>query len=64
MDIKEVLLEWFINFWLKSSAMHTNKFAGCGIKNENMSNKDLPKELHKLIIRKFKKRKVYSSVYI
>ena len=30
------------------------------IKNESMSNKKLPEEFHKLIIRKFKKRKVHS----
>ena len=29
--------------------------------NENMSNKELAEELHKLIIRKYKKRKVQSS---
>ena len=40
------------------------KTSGSGIKNENISNKELPEELHKLIIRiirKFKKRKVHSS---
>ena len=37
-----------------------NKFAGSGIKNENISNKELAEELHKPIIRKFKKRKVHS----
>ena len=31
------------------------------VKNENMSNKELAEELHKPIIRKFKKRKVHSS---
>ena len=31
------------------------------IKNENVSNKELVEELHKPIIRKFKKRKVQSS---
>ena len=31
------------------------------IKNENMSNKELVKELHKPIIIKFKKRKVHSG---
>ena len=30
------------------------------IKNENISNKDLAKELHKVFIRKFNKRKVHS----
>ena len=31
------------------------------ITNEIISNKELAEELHKLIIRKFRKRKVYSS---
>ena len=35
-------------------------FAGCGIKNENISNKALAEEFHKPIIRKFKKGKVQS----
>ena len=34
-----------------------NKFAGSGIKNESISNKELAEELHKPIIRKFKKEK-------
>ena len=38
-----------------------NKFGGSGMKNENMSNKVLAEELHKPIIRKFKKRKVRLS---
>ena len=45
----------------KTSGTRANKFAGCGVKNENMSKKEMASELHKLIIRKFKKRKVYSS---
>ena len=36
------------------------KTSGSVIKNENISNKELPEELHKPIIGKFKKRKVYS----
>ena len=36
------------------------KFSGSGIKNENISNKQLAEELHKPIIRKFNKRKVHS----
>ena len=39
------------------SAMFANKSA---IKNENISNKELAEELHKPIIRKFNKRKVFS----
>ena len=37
------------------------KTIGSGIKNENMSDQQLP-ELHKQIIRKFEKRKVHSPV--
>ena len=36
------------------------KTSGSGIKNENISNKELAEELQKRIIRKFKKRKVNS----
>ena len=37
------------------------KSKGSGIKNEIKENQQLANELHKLIIRKCKKRKVYSS---
>ena len=37
------------------------KSKGAGIKNEIKKNQQLANELHKPIIRKFKKRKVYSS---
>ena len=53
MGIKELFLKWFINFLIK-------KTSGSVIKNENISDKELPEELHKPIIGKFKKRKVYS----
>ena len=36
------------------------KSSGSGIKNENISNKELAEELHKPIIRIFNKRKVNS----
>ena len=36
------------------------KTSGSGIKNENILNKELAEELHKPIIRKFKKRKIQS----
>ena len=36
------------------------KTSGSGIKNENISNKESVEELHKLIIRRFNKRKVRS----
>ena len=38
------------------------KTSGGTIKNNIKSNKELAEELHKPIIRKFEKRKVYSSV--
>ena len=53
MDIKEVLLQWFINFSIKETS-------GSGIKNENMSDQQLAGELHEPIIGKFEKRKVQS----
>ena len=37
------------------------KSKGSGINNEMKQNQQLPEELHKPIIRKFKKRKVYSA---
>ena len=36
------------------------KASGSGIKNENISNKELGEEIHKPIVRKFNKRKVQS----
>ena len=35
------------------------KTSGSGIKNENISNKELAEELHKPIIKKFKERKLH-----
>ena len=37
------------------------KTAGGAVKNENMSDQQLAEKLHKPIIIKFKKRKLYSS---
>ena len=37
------------------------KTSGSGIKNKNISNRELAEELHKPIIRKFNKRKLHSS---
>ena len=58
MGIKEDLLLWFTNFFDKKST-------GSGIDNNNNNeikqNLQLAEELHKPIIRKFKKRKVYSG---
>ena len=52
-DIKKVLLRWFINSLIK-------KTYGSATKNENMLVQQLPEELQKKNIRKFKKRKVQS----
>ena len=52
-EIKGVLLQWFINFLIK-------KKSGGGIKNKNMLDQQLAEELHKPIIKKFKKTKLQS----
>ena len=48
MDIKEVLLLWFITFFYK-------KTSGSGVNNEIKQNEQLAEELHKPIIKKLKK---------
>ena len=48
MGIKEDLLLWFINFFNKKSK-------GNGVNIPSEFNEQLPKELHKPIIRNFKK---------
>ena len=58
MDIKEDLHLWFTNFLIKSSQAsgvntHANKSA--------FNNERLAEELHKPIIKKFKKRSIYSG---
>ena len=50
-----VLLQWFIHFLIK-------KISGSRIENEIISNKELAEELHKPIVRKFKKRKLNSPL--
>ena len=45
----------------KSASLADKSASGSGIKNENMSNKELAKELHKPITGKFKKKK---SIFI
>ena len=54
MDIKEELLLWFIHFFDKNSTV-----SGVNIPLE--FNEQLVKELHKSIIKKLKKRIVYSG---
>ena len=44
----------------KSASLGDESASGGAVKNENMSNQELVEELHKPIIRKFEKRKVYS----
>ena len=70
MDINVELLQWFVIALIKksasfarseTSATQNKSISGSGIKNENISNKELGEKLHKPIIRKFKKRKKYSS---
>ena len=46
-DINVELRQWFINVGDK-------KTPASGIKNENISNRDLDEELHKLLIKKLK----------
>ena len=53
MGINVDLLQWSLNYLI-------NKTFGSGIRTENISNRELAKELYKLVIRKFKKRKVHS----
>ena len=43
-----------------TSATCANKFAGGAVKNEDTTKQELAEELHKPIVRKFEKRKVYS----
>ena len=54
MDIKDVLLQWFIIFLIKRSD-------GDAIKSTNKLNQQQAEELLVPIIRNFKKRKKYSS---
>ena len=72
MDTKEDLILWFINFFDKKSAGsgigndndNNNNIVNNNNNNNNndiKQNYQLAKELHKPIIRKLKKRKVYSG---
>ena len=55
MDIKEVLLLWFIIFFCK-------KTSGSGVNNEIKQNEQLAEELHKPIIKKLKKEEFILSL--
>ena len=53
MDANVDLLQWSINLFDKKFALLADKSAcGSGFKNENISKKELAKELHKPINRK------------
>ena len=60
MDIKGVLLQWFINFLKKKSSI-TNT-SGSAAKSKIISDQELSKELHKTVIKKFEKWKVHTSL--
>ena len=58
MDVNADLVQWFRNILIKkASAIRAIKFSDSRIKNENISNNELAEELHKPIMRKFKKKK-------
>ena len=48
-------------FGKKTASGVTTLANNCAVKNESMSNKELAEELHKAIIRKFRKRELHSS---
>ena len=62
MDVKEALLLWFINFLIKKTS---DSGANNKIKQNqrplDLATQQLAEKLRKPIIRKFKKRRVYSS---
>ena len=61
MDIKEDFLLWFTNFLTKKTVSKASfKNVGSGVNIPLESNEELAEELQKPIIRKFKKRAVYS----
>ena len=62
MDMKGVLHQWLINDSIKSPLCFKGKSASGGaVKSEVMLNQEWAQELHKPIVRKNEKRKVYSS---
>ena len=62
-DYQRNLASMVYKFFHKKAATPANKFAGGGIKNENISNKELAEELHKSVFRKFKKEKYTHLLY-
>ena len=58
-DKEHLLIKYYV---IKHSILLNSPKYGSGIKNENISNKQLAKELHKPIIWNFHKRKVHSPL--
>ena len=62
MDIKEGLLQWFTEFLIKKSITRTKSATHSGTEiNSNFENEQVAEKLHKPIISKFWKNKVYLS---
>ena len=57
MNIKEVLLQWFINFLIAKSSVGATTLA-----NRSAFKHIISRRITQTSIRKFKKRKVYSSL--
>ena len=57
-DLASMIYKFFDK---KSASLADKSASGSGIKNENISNKELAEELHKRIIRSFNKRNVHST---
>ena len=56
MDINVEFLQWSINFLIK-------KTSGSGIKNENISNKELAEELQNQLLENLRKEKYTHLLY-
>ena len=61
MDIKEDQRQWYISFFDKKSQGSGRPSSSASIAANNKENIQLANEIHKPIIRKLKKRKMYSS---
>ena len=57
-DLASMIYKFFDK---KSASLADKSASGSGIKNENISNKELAEELHKRIIKSFNKRNVHST---
>ena len=59
MDFKDVLLIWFINFLRKSPSLTDKSAKGGSFNNKIKQNQQLANELHKTIIKEFKKKEEF-----